>query len=105
MPLHETFVAFLAKASEIQRLRYLVLVHSCIYYELSDSLISDAEWDVIAMRLVEMQRLYPAAALAALLHKEFEDFDGNTGFHLPVKKPWVIKKARELLARRRSAAP
>lgn len=87
-------------SSEIRMLRAQMLVHSCIYYELNANLISDHEWTARAQRLATIQ----AKVIAKLgrchigfFDDAFANWDGSSGFHLPLRDPWVVSKARWLL--------
>ena len=84
-------------AEKIQRLRLQILVHSCIYYNLNTNLISDKEWDELAIDLVRLQKRYPKTSAEVVFAKAFDGFDGSTGFDLPLNHKWVKKKAQQLL--------
>ena len=83
-------------AEKIQQRRLQILVHSCIYYELNGSSVSDRQWDTWARELVTLQTQYPDIAKKVIWYDEFADFDATTGFNLPIKDEWVMKKARQL---------
>ena len=83
-------------AEKIQQRRLQILVHSCIYYELNGSTISDKQWDIWAKELVMLQNQYPHIAEKIIWHDAFADFDATTGFNLPIKDEWVMKKARQV---------
>ncbi len=70
----------------ITRRRRQVLVHSHIYYRLNDSIISDSLFDKWAKELAELQETHPEISKTCKYAKEFEDFDGSTGFHLKTDK-------------------
>ena len=65
-----------AIVSLIERRRRQLLVHSYIYYELNDSIISDDTWSKWAVELEELQRKYPfkneiiCAAKMLLCHRD-----------------------------------
>lgn len=82
-------------AEKIQQRRLQILVHSCIYYELNMSTISDKQWDAFARELVSLQKQYPSIAEQVIWADEFRDFDASTGFNLPLKDEWVMQKARQ----------
>ena len=84
-------------SEKIQQRRLQILVHSCIYYELNDSIISDATWNKWANELVQLQNENPEISKQVKYSKEFKDFDGSTGFNLPTKDIWVIGTAKYLL--------
>lgn len=81
----------------INRRRRQILVHSCIYYDLGDNIISDHTWSAWAFELAELQKSYPEIAAQCAFHKEFIGFDGSTGCDLPLRDPWVLNKALKLL--------
>ena len=64
----------------IRQLRICLAVHSYIYYELADSLVSDHTWQAWAQELIEMQAKHPEYTDA--YDEYFHDWDGTTGFHL-----------------------
>ena len=82
----------------ITRRRRQVLVHSIIYYELDDCIISDHQWQDWADELAKLQQQYPDIAFDCPWAEEFEDFDGSSGFNLPLDDPWGLRKARYLIA-------
>ena len=81
----------------IQQRRLQVLVHSCIYYTLCSSIVSDEQWQRWANELVQLQKEYPQQAEKAVYAKEFRGFDATTGFHLPIQEPKVVARAKMLL--------
>lgn len=83
-------------AEKIQQRRLQILVHSCIYYELNGSTVSDKQWDTWAKELVNLQKQFPHIAEQVIWHSDFVDFDGTTGFNLPIKDEWVMKKAMQI---------
>lgn len=84
----------------IQRRRLQLLVHSCIYYILDESIISDSTWSRWAAELVELQQRYPEIAETVCWHEAFQGFDGSTGFDLPIEDEWVLNKAKYLVRRK-----
>jgi hypothetical protein len=84
----------------ISRRRRQVLVHSILYYRFDDPLIDDATFDLWAQDLVELQRTFPGEAAECPFHETFRDFDGSTGFHLPLYDPRLTATARSLLKAR-----
>lgn len=87
---------------KIKQRRAQMLVHSCIYYELNDNIVSDHLWQEWADELVELQAKHPDKCSIGFYDKQFEDWTGATGNHLPHRDQWVIRKARHLLDRRES---
>lgn len=61
--------------------RYII-IHSIIYYELNESVISDKKFDKKAMILVRLMRKYPKATQNSEYYRAIYDFDGSTGFLL-----------------------
>lgn len=64
----------------IQQLRIILAVHSYIYYELCDSLVSDHKWQQWANELRDMQKMYPEYTDAYA--SWYSDWNGSTGYHL-----------------------
>ena len=81
----------------IVRRRKQIIVHSCIYYEFNTSIISDRTFDLWAYELVDLQRKYPEISKSSRWASEFKDFDGSTGYDLPIRTQWAINKAKWLL--------
>ena len=87
-------------AEKIQQRRYQMLIHSCIYYKLSDNIVSDSTWSEWAFELSELQNKYPKISEKVTLYEYFKDWDGSSGAFLPLDLPWVVKKAHDALLRR-----
>ena len=81
----------------IQRRRLQLLVHSCIYYELDQNIISDKQWDEWARELVQLQKEYPEESKEVIWYDAFKDWDASTGAFLPIKDEWVVRKSKQLL--------
>lgn len=86
-----------AIAERIKRRRLQLLVHSCIYYELNQNLISDSTFDRWSVELFELQTKYPKIAEQVCWHQAFKDWDASTGAFLPIRDSWVLSKAVHLL--------
>ena len=84
-------------AQFIQRRRLQMLVHSCIYYDMDSSLITDKQFDDWGKELVKLQSNYPEIASRVCYAEAFKDWDAGTGAFLPLRDPWVIRKAQQLL--------
>lgn len=69
-------------AERIKQLRLSLMIHSIIYYEFNENIISDAEWSKRAKELVNLQSSYPEISSEVVLADIYKDFDGSTGFHL-----------------------
>lgn len=81
----------------IKRRRGQMLVHSCIYYELDDSVISDDQWQKWADELQKLQTDNEDCCTIDFFDYDFKDWDGSTGTHLPHRHPWVYNKANYIL--------
>lgn len=81
----------------IRRRRYQLLIHSCIYYELDQNVISDSKWNAWSEELVDLQNRYPELSNKIELAEYFKNWDGSTGAFLPLKEDWVIQKAQRVL--------
>ena len=83
-------------AEKIKRRRLQVLVHSCMYYELDQSIVDDDIFDGWCNELVELQKDNPGV-YSDRFDEWFDDFTGETGFNLPLRDPWVYGTAKNLL--------
>ena len=82
---------------KIKQRRAQMLIHSCIYYELNDNIVSDHKWQQWADELEALQKKYPEHMNIGFYDKHFADWTGATGNHLPHRDPWVYFKALHLL--------
>jgi NAD-dependent DNA ligase len=83
----------------IARRRRQILVHSCLYYQYNESIVSDTQYDTWARELAQLQADYPVEAAAAVYAKDFADFakESVTGFDLPFANPEIVRTAAQLL--------
>ena len=92
---------FAGKDLEIAQLilkrRRQLLYHSCLYYVFGESIVSDHKWAEWALELRDLQKVYPDIAELVELHGYFRDWDGSTGYHLPIRNKWVMNKAKDIL--------
>lgn len=65
---------------------------------MNESIVTDAQWSKWAMELVDLQKRYPDISTKSVYSKEFSDFDGSSGFDLPLDDEWGNYKAQQLLA-------
>ena len=79
---------------KIQQLRICLAVHSYIYYELCDSVVTDHVWQEWAQELILMHKQYPEYTDS--YDEYWVDWDGTTGFHL-CKIPGLYSTAMKLL--------
>ena len=76
-----------------------MLVHSFIYYEMNENIISDSQWSAWAMELVELQKQYPEIAKQVPYAKDFEGWDGSSGAFLTYyDKPNIVNTANRLVS-------
>ena len=80
-----------------RRKRLQVLVHSCIYYRFNTSIINDATFDKFSNELVDLQNKYPKHANKVRYAEEFKDFNGSTGYRLPIGDLSIVTKAEQLI--------
>ena len=67
----------------INFLQRFIIVHSYIYYELNDNVISDKDYDAKAKELVRYKNEYPELWNSSEYYKQFgDDYNGTTGFSL-----------------------
>ena len=81
----------------IKQRRLQILVHSYIYYELDQNIISDAQWAEWAKELCQLQKENPDISKSVEWYDAFKDFDGSTGAFLPFDNEWVQCTAEHLL--------
>lgn len=74
-----------------------MLIHSCLYYELDESIVSDHQWQAWAEELTVLQKEHPEFLKINFFDWDFRDWDGITGAHLRHREPWVYKKALNIL--------
>jgi len=82
---------------KIEQRRRQILVHSCLYYQMDSSYISDATFDNWCKELVEMQQNHPSESKVGIYYDYFKDFTGSSGFDLPYNMPEIQRKALQLL--------
>ncbi len=84
--------------NDVTKISYLqrhVIIHSLLYYELNESVISDKEFDSISKQLVKMQRDVSREDFQnSQYYYCLKDFDGSTGFYIKSK---LNKKDRKRL--------
>ena len=83
---------------KIKQRRLQLLVHSCIYYKLDRTIISDETWNKWSEELKQLQLKYPDYSREVEWYDAFKDWDGSTGAFLPIDDEWVLNKAHKLLA-------
>jgi NAD-dependent DNA ligase len=81
----------------IRRRRAQMLVHSYLYYESDQPIISDDQWQEWANELELLQSNFPKLCKINYYDKEFADWDGTTGNHLP--RTVIVKGQAEQVLR------
>lgn len=67
----------------IDFLQRFIIVHSYIYYELDNNIISDKKYDKKCKELVQYKNEYPDLWKSSMYYKQFgDDYNGSTGFTL-----------------------
>ena len=74
----------MSEAEQLSQFQRYILVHCCLYYEMDQSVIDDADNQILVDQYLEA-----VAKSKQLLAKQrskywyvFKDFDGSTGYHL-----------------------
>lgn len=80
-------------SEKIKQRRTQMLIHSYLYYTLDDTVITDEKWQQWADELTELQKQKKEIGF---YDKEFSDWNGSTGMHLP-SPAWVVNRAKKLL--------
>lgn len=84
-------------AGLIMQRRRQIWIHSIIYYEFNDNIISDAQWSKWAIELEELQNTYPEISKSLPFYDIFKDFDHSTGYTLPLRDSKKMATANWLL--------
>lgn len=82
----------------IRQRRAQMLIHSCLYYEMNESIVTDHQWQAWANELAKLQQDHPDKCVIGFFDEEFKDWDGSSGYHLPLRDPWVYGKAQQISA-------
>lgn len=72
-----------------------MLIHSCVYYRLHTTVISDDMWQDLANELKELQSTFKENI--NWYDEAFKDWSGDTGMHLPFDS-WVFDKANYVIS-------
>lgn len=87
-------------SEKIKQRRTQMLVHSYLYYVLDDTVITDEKWQQWADELTSLQETWNAQGMLkeiGFYDKEFADWNGSTGMHLP-QGNWIRDRAKYLLS-------
>jgi hypothetical protein len=86
-------------SEKIRQRRTQMLVHSYLYYVMDENVISDEKWQQWADELTSLQSTWNALGMTkeiGFYDKEFADWNGSTGMHLP-QENWIVDRAKLLL--------
>ena len=76
----------------IKRRRLQLIVHSAIYYEFNDNIISDHQYDDWTEELVKLHKENPN--YSDRFDQYFKDWNGETGFHFPKDEEIMTRAGR-----------
>lgn len=72
--------------TRIDYIQRRVIIYSILYYQMSESILFDAQFDCISNQLVRLMKETPQSVLEKTRYWYcMYDFDGSTGFDLPSK--------------------
>ena len=80
-------------SEKIRQRRSQMLIHSYLYYELDENIVSDDKWQQWADELVELQK---QKMKIGFYDEAFADWTGASGAFLPSDN-WVKERAKSLL--------
>lgn len=84
-----------SNSTKISYLQRRIIVYSIMYYEQSESCVSDKEYDSISQQLVKLQKTCSRSDFRKSTYfYAMYDFDGSTGFDIPSR---LTKHDREYL--------
>ena len=72
--------------SPVTTMSYLqrrIIVYSIMYYQMSQSCVSDKCYDTVSKQLCGLQKQYPEQFKQTQYYYAMYDFDGTTGFDIP----------------------
>lgn len=70
---------YLSIVDYIQR---FIIIHSIIYYELNENVISDKDFDNVSKLLLKLREENEEVYKKSQYYYVFNDFDGTTGFYI-----------------------
>lgn len=94
---HATCLNLDKVAAKIRQRRRQILVHSYLYYDLDESIVSDDTWSRWAKELAALQVRFPNVAKKVEFNETFREFDGSTGFDLNYRDESIINAAHRTL--------
>lgn len=86
-----------SKKQKVNWLQRYIIIHSLLYYDMSENIIMDFQYDGVSKQLVKMQKELDKETFKQTdYYYVFKDFDGNTGFYI---KDRLTKKDRQYLTK------
>ena len=73
----------------INRRQLQILVHSYIYYQLNENIITDSVFDRWCKELAYLQTMHPEMIKQSEHYEAYKEFDGSTGAFLPFNQPRI----------------
>ena len=70
------------EVEKIEMIQRWILLHSYLYYELDNSITSDANYNANAQQLIYLKNKYPEEFKETRYYQYFYDFESSTGFDL-----------------------
>lgn len=67
---------------KIELLQRTILIHSYLYYELNENILSDANYNANTKQLLYLKKKFPEEYKKSRYYKYFKDFESGTGFDL-----------------------
>lgn len=90
---------YLSNISKVSYLQRMLLIHSYLYYELDNPVITDVEYDNISKQLCMMyNELTDEEKTKTEYFNAFYDFEGSTGFYLCDRLDEKQKEVIEIIA-------
>ncbi|MDQ0976657.1 hypothetical protein QFZ31_006709 [Neobacillus niacini] len=74
-----------------------ILVHSFLYYQLNESIISDHTFDQWSKELAKWIKENPDQFKMTVYYDGFKEFDGSSGYDLPYSIPDIQNTGYKLL--------
>lgn len=81
----------------VNRRQRQILVHSFLYYQLNENIISDYTFDLWSKELAEVMQNEPELVKQSVYYEAFKDFDGSSGYNLPYSHPDIQDAGMRLL--------
>lgn len=73
----------------INRRQFQILIHSYIYYQLNQNIITDSTFDAWCKELAYLIEMHPEMVKQSEYYEAYKEFDGSTGAFLPFNQPRI----------------